>query len=62
MTDVSREAGGGPPSIEEIDILSLLLGGRPKDGSDGSDGSSRLDGKALGGPTETGGALGGGGP
>lgn len=55
----SREAGGGPPSIEEIDMLSLPLEGRPKGGNDGN---SRLDGKALGGPTETGGGLGGGGP
>ena len=55
----SREAGGGPPSIEEIDMLSLPLEGRPKEFNDGN---SRLDGNALGGPTDTGGALGGGGP
>jgi hypothetical protein len=54
----SREAGG-PPSIEEIDMLSLPLEGRPREGSDGN---SRPDEKALGGPTETGGGLGGGGP
>jgi len=53
----SREAGG-PPSIEEIDMLSLPLVGRAKEDNDGS---SRPDGKPLGGPTATGGALGGGG-
>jgi hypothetical protein len=55
----SREAGEGPPNIDEIDMLSLPLVGRPKEGNDGS---SRLDGKALGGPTDTGGARGGRGP
>lgn len=40
-------------------LLAPLLGGRP---SGGRDGSSRLDGKAVGGPTDTGGGLGGGGP
>lgn len=54
----SREAG--PPSIEEIDmLLPPVLGGRPKGGNDGS---SRPDGKDVGGPTDTGGGLGGGGP
>ena len=56
----SREAGGGPPSIDEIDmLLPPVLCGRPKGGSDGR---SRPDGKDVGGPTDTGGALGGGGP
>jgi hypothetical protein len=56
----SRAAGGGPPSIEEIDmLLPAVLEGRPNEVNEGS---SRLDGKAEGGPTETGGARGGGGP
>lgn len=55
----SRDAGGGPPSIDDIDMLLPLLAGRPRGGKVGS---SRLEGKALGGPTDTGGALGGGGP
>ena len=39
-------------------MLSLPLVGRAKEDNDGS---SRPDGKPLGGPTATGGALGGGG-
>ncbi len=56
----SRAAGGGPPSIEDIDmLLPAVLGGRPIKFNEGN---SRLDGKEVGGPTETGGARGGGGP
>lgn len=56
----SRAAGGGPPSIEDIDmLLPAVLGGRP---SEFKEGNSRPDGKAVGGPTETGGARSGGGP
>jgi hypothetical protein len=55
----SRDAWGGPPSMEEMDMLLPLLAGRP---SGGRVGSSRPEGKVVGGPTETGGALGGGGP
>ena len=56
----SRVAGVGPPSIEEIDmLLPAVLGGRPKGGNVGS---SRVDGKLEGGPTETGGGRGCGGP
>lgn len=40
-------------------LLPAVLGGRPNEFNDGS---SRPDGKAVGGPTETGGARGGGGP
>ena len=40
-------------------MLSLPLEGRPNEPNPGN---SRLDGKALGGPTDTGGGLGGGGP
>lgn len=53
----SRE---GPPSIEEIDmLLPPVLWGRFRGGKVGR---SRFEGKDDGGPTETGGALGGGGP
>jgi hypothetical protein len=46
--------------MEEIDILlPPVLGGRCNEGRDGS---SRLDGKDVGGPTDTGGGLGGSGP
>ena len=56
----SRAAGGGPPSMEEMDmLLPAVLGGLPKEFSDGS---SRPDGKAVGCPTLAGGARGGGGP
>jgi hypothetical protein len=41
-------------------MLSLPLEGRPP--KEFNDGNSRLDGKALGGPTDIGAALGGGGP
>jgi hypothetical protein len=43
--------------MEEIDIP--VLGGRPRGGRAGR---SRLDGKDVGGPIDTAGALGGGGP
>lgn len=57
---LSREAGGNPPSIDEIDMLLVpVLDGRPRFDSDGS---SRPEGNDVGGPTDTGGALGGGGP
>lgn len=50
----------GPPSIEDIDmLLPAVLDGRPKEFKEGN---SRPDGKAVGSPTETGGARGGGGP
>jgi hypothetical protein len=55
----SRGGGGGPPSIEDIDMLLPLLCGRPNADSDGR---SRFVGKPVGGPTDTGGGLGGGGP
>jgi hypothetical protein len=40
-------------------LLPAVLGGRPIKFNEGN---SRLDGKEVGGPTETGGARGGGGP
>lgn len=55
----SRDADGGPPSIDDIDmepptgpVLAIEL----------SEGSSRPGGNDDGGPTVRGGALGGGGP
>lgn len=53
--------GGGPrdsPSIDDIDML--VLDGRPA--KDASEGNSRPEGKAVGGPTDTGGGRGGGAP
>jgi hypothetical protein len=59
----SRDASGGPPSIDEIDIP--VLWGRIEEADcafiGGRDGRSRPDGNAEGGPTETGGPRGGGG-
>lgn len=55
----SRVAGVGPPSNDEMDmLLPAVLGGLFKGGG----GSSRPLGKPAGGPTDTGGARGCGGP
>ena len=56
----SRETGGGPPSIDEMDMLPfVVLDGRVREFKEGN---SRPAGKDVGGPTETDGARGGGGP
>jgi hypothetical protein len=52
-------AGGGPPSIDDIDMELPVLPDRVRELNAGS---SRPDGKALGGPLARDGARGGGGP
>ncbi len=51
----SRARGGGPPSIDDMDIPVL-----PVRGSELSAGSSRLEGNTDDGPTETDGGRGAG--
>lgn len=52
--DAGGALGGGPPSIEDIDIALPVLGGRPNEESEGS---SRFWVKEVGGPRDGSGPL-----